>query len=681
MKFVFAFINLVLCVIACQMQTNPIAIIIGCYTGWYVCRRKFYWALGLQFIAILVSIAQPLYVLNTVGGIFPSDYYYNNGFVLAGFLVILWIFSKIKFKAKIKKLWEQYPNAMRDITNEVSYEKCGTHNLINILDYDEKYYAQLEAKFLCEALQKKYPLGFAKYKSLSTKHKSLFRHTEQDCIKNENVIQRLQSEISNYNRLKQKYPYAVHVYTEKYKYSSLIEGILSSVPEEKYLELEHLHKKTCEYNKWEEEQNKFTNDSREASLDDWGCYSYELDLEKPNESGTTEKGRFILWQHFEEDYCSNKELDYSYYPDAKENFEELPDLKNCNRYFYNSVYDKILGFIQRLRKKYNNIIVVFGDSNLPEDEIDSFNDYHFEYLKEILNQNEIVYFKNISSIGTLTESFHPIVVIEMISDNAHIKEQCQRIMDLNVHPCITYVSIEKGYDTAEMTRIIEEKKREAQKAEEDRRRKERERQEAEERKRNALTSLRRCVSSWDTLAYNFPYNYLLHYYPTTCDFEATEDEWADRWLVWNFKNTPGKTSYCQHEQALNNLLPRLTNLLTSTFGYKLQFLTLVCIPAASKTNNHARYRDFSEKLTDATGMNNAFDRILIIKDSIPKHLGGTGSPVLHFDKKYFNNRYIVLFDDVITTGKSMLIFKRELEKLGATVIAGVAIGKTTHERW
>ena len=35
----------------------------------------------------------------------------------------------------------------------------------------------------------------------------------------------------------------------------------------------------------------------------------------------------------------------------------------------------------------------------------------------------------------------------------------------------------------------------------------------------------------------------------------------------------------------------------------------------------------------------------------------------------------------VTTGKSMLIFKRKLEKLGATVIAGVAIGITTHERW
>lgn len=88
-----------------------------------------------------------------------------------------------------------------------------------------------------------------------------------------------------------------------------------------------------------------------------------------------------------------------------------------------------------------------------------------------------------------------------------------------------------------MVRLIEKEKSNKQKEEEERKRKEREEKEAEERKRNALASLIECVSSWDTLAYNFPYNYLLHYYPTTCDFEATGDEWADRWLVWNFKNT------------------------------------------------------------------------------------------------------------------------------------------------
>lgn len=133
----------------------------------------------------------------------------------------------------------------------------------------------------------------------------------------------------------------------------------------------------------------------------------------------------------------------------------------------------------------------------------------------------------------------------------------------------------------------------AQKEEEDKIKQERARQE-EERKKNALPLLRGCVSSWHTLTYDFPYTFLLHYYPTTCPFEATNEEWHDRWLVWNFKNTPDKTSEEQHEKALNVIISDLTMLLQNTFGSYLDLLTLVCIPASSKINNYARYAVFFE---------------------------------------------------------------------------------------
>ena len=142
MEFVLAFINFALCVLACQMQSNPLAIIIGCYTGWYVYKRKMYGALILQFIAILISIAQPLYELLTIGHMSPNNYQ-NNGFALAGFLVILWIFSKIKFKNKTKNLWEKYPNASRSITRKPDFDKCETSDILQLVDYDEDYYAKL----------------------------------------------------------------------------------------------------------------------------------------------------------------------------------------------------------------------------------------------------------------------------------------------------------------------------------------------------------------------------------------------------------------------------------------------------------------------------------------------------------------------------------------------------------
>lgn len=205
----------------------------------------------------------------------------------------------------------------------------------------------------------------------------------------------------------------------------------------------------------------------------------------------------------------------------------------------------------------------------------------------------------------------------------------------------------------------------------------------EERKAAYIRELRNCVSHWCSLysAYGvLHYNYLIPYYPTTCEFEATQSEWENRWLIWNFKNDPKKTSPVKHEDALSKIIPRMTRMLKDTFGTYLSQLTLVCISASSQSANEARFHDFSQKLAAETGMSNAYPYIQITKDATPKHLGGTGMPTLQFDENYFKGRYILLFDDVITRGKSMIRFKTKLESLGASVIAGFSIGRTKHER-
>lgn len=207
------------------------------------------------------------------------------------------------------------------------------------------------------------------------------------------------------------------------------------------------------------------------------------------------------------------------------------------------------------------------------------------------------------------------------------------------------------------------------------------RQREERERKIAIQSLPGCVSSWKHLASSLPYCYLMPYYPTTCDFEATASEWNDRHLIWNFKNTPGKTLKIEHGRALNVLIPRLKKQLMNTFGDKTKYLTLVCIPASSRSANESRFKEFSERLTRETGMENSYDRIQITQDATPKHLGGTGNPEIRFDRSFFNGKNVILFDDVITRGDSMLRYKNLLESMGAHVIAGISIGKTSHSRF
>lgn len=220
------------------------------------------------------------------------------------------------------------------------------------------------------------------------------------------------------------------------------------------------------------------------------------------------------------------------------------------------------------------------------------------------------------------------------------------------------------------TRTIREAERQAPIARE---------QTEEQAKKSLLTK----VSHWDVLGGNFRYNYLLNYYPTTCGFEANEAEWADRWTVWNFKNTPGKTSSIEHKRALDTVIPKIKSKLVATFGREsLKYLTLVCIPASSAMKTQARYEEFSRRLCCETDMINAYEHMQVIASCQEKKFGGSGISAnnVFFENSFFRGKYVLLFDDVITKGESMLRFKRKMEELGAIVVGGFSIGKTTHER-
>ena len=432
-------------------------------------------------------------------------------------------------------------------------------------------------------------------------------------------------------------------------------------------------------------QDKLNTDSltiAKKCLRDFGWYFYSIPWEQRTADGSRQDKSLTVWQFFVDNLCLDQDLDYSLIPASKQNFENIGCFKNKTRYWNDFVYDKINSFLTEISKEFH--LGILFNQYIANWEKDSLNYHYSKILKNIPNTRVL---NEESTRDVIPNDIEYLVIIDCYTENSTLIDNCKYIFKQVHRPCIIYLSLLKCFDRDEMQKWIEEVQKEHEKkelakkfAEEERLKKEREQREKEERKRNALPSLKLCVSSWETLYNNFPYKFLLHYYPTTCDFEATEDEWNDRWLVWNFKNTPGKTSEKEHEEALDEVIPRLNSLLENTFGNYLDLLTLVCIPASSEANNNARFEGFSKRLTNETDMDNAFDHIQVVKDATPKHLGGTGTPILHFDEDYFKGRYILLFDDVITKGNSMLLFKQKLEALGATVIAGVSVGKTTHER-
>ena len=442
--------------------------------------------------------------------------------------------------------------------------------------------------------------------------------------------------------------------------------------------------------KWEKKQYVFTGHCYNISkkfLANYGRYFYYVPFMKLDAKGNEIGGSYKVWQSFYASMCQET-LDYKYFPYIKEHNSSLPGLKNRARYFPTPVYATIAKFIKELSESYckghnDRITVLF---NYDKDWSKESLHFHYKPLLDILSSEEykgritckdtsLLDKYDVDEVENIRQlSDDAIVIFDIFTENAELEKLCRRIISCGIYsrPVITYISLLKAYDRNEMSDLIEkENNRQAIIQEE--------RWKEEQVKKKLLEA----TSSWDTLDRGLHYSYLFYYYPTTCGFEATEEEWDNRWIIWDFKNTPGKTTADEHEEALGKVIPMVKHKLLLTFeAANLKHLTFVCIPASSQVKTKARYEEFSNRICGELGMINAYPHITVQNERLERHLGGTSTDTsqLHFDEDFFKGKYVLLFDDVITRGDSMRTFKWKMEELGARVVGGLSLGKTKHER-
>lgn len=458
---------------------------------------------------------------------------------------------------------------------------------------------------------------------------------------------------------------------------------------------------------WSKEQHDFAEKCVEIAkkiMTGFGYYKYTAKVSTITKDGRPTNMDMLIWQHFPDALCMDDQLDYSNVRSIKANFDNLPQFKERKRYFYKSVYDKIVEFVKELRK--DDEVLVYLNYNISDWSVDTLN-YHYNGIIWGLGPLNLITSPSNQPVGNDSKHWEKqlkrkIVIIDMMTNNDWLKWNCTHVFEnlREKQPLIAYISLLKCYDKQEMIEIIDKANIEAKKkATEDRAKEERKKIEAEEiaakkekeeekarLKVQAPTIFNNNTKGWEHLYSGFRYTWLFFYYPTTCEFEANQKEWDDRYTIWNFKNDPDRHISSQaHEDVLNEIIPQIKQKLCDTFGQEyLQFLTFVCIPASTKAKNQARYEEFSKRLCDTTGMENAYKNIHIVKDGMSKKdsrntTGRSIQPEVCFDN-CFSEKYVLLFDDVITKGGTMLRYQKLMERMGANVIGGFTLGKTKHER-
>lgn len=504
------------------------------------------------------------------------------------------------------------------------------------------------------------------------------------CVDSEQLIKEKQEICDKYVELVKKYPNGIKGYEDSHilfddnlcrSYKPSKDEIIQ-LGETKLAELEQLSSLVERGKKWISAQQLFASNLRnnyDKYIPHWGCYFYDLSIETPSFHDKPQLNNFRIWQFFYSSYCDDIELDYSLTPDHLTNFLYNTDFLSKERKYKDIVYDKILSFIRFIKSQNQNVCVLFGDSECTDSTI---NEYQFSYLRLLLPIENIPFFDKVLDIDVPENSC--IIVIELVSSNSHLRNLCYEITGNPKikSPNISYISLRKGYDTSEMSEIIESAKRN---------------KEIQEQKQKLHYDLKSCVSSWPLTTKSQLHCFsLYYYYPVSCGWDASEAEWDIRNLIWDFKASPHhaeteKETTRKQLRAIKTVFIDLQCALTHFFGNLLPNLTLVCLPASTKQATIRRFKSFSDLVCRELGMINGFDYINITKDGLskrdPNNDTGHSIPVeVSIDKDFFKGKYVLLFDDVITSGSTIELFKLKLENVGASVIGAVSVGRTKHER-
>lgn len=159
------------------------------------------------------------------------------------------------------------------------------------------------------------------------------------------------------------------------------------------------------------------------------------------------------------------------------------------------------------------------------------------------------------------------------------------------------------------------------------------------------------------------------YLPTK--YQASARDWQVRKFVWAFKD--GKCTVSAAQLVAKKIREQ--------FGTSASDMVFVCIPASSQRKNEIRYREFSEEVARLSGAVNGYSHITVEGERLATHESKSGKhvndvQVINFDKEFFKDKKVLVFDDVITRGYSYARFACHLESFGASVIGGMFLAKT-----
>jgi predicted amidophosphoribosyltransferase len=167
----------------------------------------------------------------------------------------------------------------------------------------------------------------------------------------------------------------------------------------------------------------------------------------------------------------------------------------------------------------------------------------------------------------------------------------------------------------------------------------------------------------------------LKYYPARLKVKDEEMEVA-RHKVLDFKD--GREYEETAQMTAHYIIER--------FGNQASGIVFSCVPASTAVKYELRYKRFMERVSELCGVMNGYDHVRILEDRLAIHEHRKDEEkhiervrVMDFDGDFFKGKDVICFDDVLTTGESWATYAQHLEQLGAHILGGIFLAKTTYK--
>ena len=116
------------------------------------------------------------------------------------------------------------------------------------------------------------------------------------------------------------------------------------------------------------------------------------------------------------------------------------------------------------------------------------------------------------------------------------------------------------------------------------------------------------------------------------------------------------------------------------FGDKVKDIVFSCVPASSAEKNELRYKEFSARVCELSGTVDAYQHVSVTGERLTVHEHRKDKEktvskvrIIDFDEAFFKGK------DVLSTGNSWAAYGSQLEQLGANIVGGFFLGKTTYK--